>query len=327
MRLKSISLLLIALFLVFWVVSSESDANNLLKWKASLRKQALLHPRLLLHTSTSSHVLLHKRLQKSNAIPGDDQIPEVMGLDRATINGPQGNSSWLWSLLSWVGIDVCEWAFDWLPLMDLSKWGPCRVGYYLRVVFGFVASWAPRPSQFSICCCLSKPSICRGEEDWMVMILGSWRFLGDGLFTVGPSRSIMHRGCIRTQRLNKYKGPLFPFLFYNLSRLDPVKGPFCKAFNSIRVQSGPQVAHSVYRLRPCLLLIYLDSNNVDAGLLVMMFLNYSTCYSLPLNFNVKVSMVDIKSVLDWNLISSLYTGFSTHPTLPLSCRTSKGMFV
>eukprot|EP00268_Persea_americana_P011524 TRINITY_DN14863_c0_g3_i1.p1 TRINITY_DN14863_c0_g3~~TRINITY_DN14863_c0_g3_i1.p1 ORF type:complete len:206 (+),score=37.57 TRINITY_DN14863_c0_g3_i1:105-722(+) len=89
MRLKSISLLLIALFLVFWVVSSESDANNLLKGKASLRKQALLHPRLLLHTSTSSHVLLHKRLQKSNAIPGDDQIPEVMGLDRATINGPQ----------------------------------------------------------------------------------------------------------------------------------------------------------------------------------------------------------------------------------------------
>eukprot|EP00268_Persea_americana_P011525 TRINITY_DN14863_c0_g3_i4.p1 TRINITY_DN14863_c0_g3~~TRINITY_DN14863_c0_g3_i4.p1 ORF type:complete len:456 (+),score=62.39 TRINITY_DN14863_c0_g3_i4:105-1472(+) len=91
MRLKSISLLLIALFLVFWVVSSESDANNLLKGKASLRKQALLHPRLLLHTSTSSHVLLHKRLQKSNAIPGDDQIPEVMGLDRATINGPQGH--------------------------------------------------------------------------------------------------------------------------------------------------------------------------------------------------------------------------------------------
>lgn len=65
------------------------------------------------------------------------------------------------------------------------------------------------------------------------MILGSRRFLGDGLFTVGPSRSIMHRGCIRTQRLNKYKGPLFPFLFYNLSRLDPVKGPFCNAFNSI----------------------------------------------------------------------------------------------
>lgn len=85
MRLKSIPILLIALWVVFGLVSSEPDPKTHTRWKASLRKQALLDPRLLLHTSTSSssHVLLHRRLLQADPERG-----------RPGSDGPQGKAPW-----------------------------------------------------------------------------------------------------------------------------------------------------------------------------------------------------------------------------------------